>query len=380
MHFCSILLAVLGFATAVSRTDSGTYVMTGGGDGARITLVSDGRDMCESIAQALKNFDVVVLDGSNGPFVVSQSIGLNGLRNKTLVGVNNARMETEFYVSDAIRHMLDSARVNDMSTDGDGGVLPNGMRVGEQREFRIRQLLYELYGDSLETYRQGGILSIRNCENIVVRNLRLVGPGAIDIGGSDLISCVRTKHLWVDHCELTDGMDGNFDITQQSDFVSVTWCHFHYTKRSYDHCYSNLLSASDRQVADSGKLNTTFAYCVWGEGCEQRMPMARYGKIHLLNCYYTCREAVRCINPRKESEFLVEGCSASGPIRNWLVDGGSRACMERGNQVPGYRSTIRSHRPVGVPYAYTVLPVAALPRLLSPRDGVGATLTNPLQF
>lgn len=371
-------LRPMGFATAVSRTDSGAYALTGGGTGKKIVLKSNGKDMREAIMQALEHYDVVVLDGSNGPFVVSQSIGMNGLRNKTLAGVNKATLETEFYISDAIRQMLDSAHVNDLSTDGNGGVLPNGMRVGEQREFRIRQLLYELYQDSLETYRMGGILSIRNCENIIVRNLRLVGPGAIDIGGSDLISCVRTCHLWVDHCDLTDGMDGNFDITQQSDFISVTWCHFHYTGRSYDHCYSNLISASDRQVADSGKLNTTFAYCVWGEGCEQRMPMARFGKVHVLSCYYTCRDAVRCINPRKESEFLVESCMASAPITHWLVDGGSRACHERLNIIPMARRAVNHGRPVTVPYVYTALPAARLSVLLSPFAGAGATLKDPL--
>ena len=30
LNFCSILLAVIGFATAVSRTDSGTYALTDG--------------------------------------------------------------------------------------------------------------------------------------------------------------------------------------------------------------------------------------------------------------------------------------------------------------------------------------------------------------
>lgn len=341
----------IGYATAVSRTDSGTYAMTGGGDGRQIVLRSNGQDMRGAITQALQNYDVVILDGSDGPFVVSQSVMMHDMRNKSLLGTHGATLCTQFYVNQDIRRMLDSARVNDLSTDGRGGILPNGMKVHEQREFTIRQLLYERYQDPEEPYRLSGILSINGCENIIVRDLKLVGPGAIDVGGTDLISCRRTCHLWVDHCELIDGMDGNFDIILQSDFISVTRCHFHYTDRSYDHCYSNLISASDRQVADSGKLNITFAYCHWGQGCEQRMPMARFGRIHLLNCYFSCTDAVRCINARRDSEFLVEGCYAEPGVRNFFVDGGAAAYQLRDNIAPGSQLP-KDKGTVVVPYPY----------------------------
>ena len=80
-----------------------------------------------------------------------------------------------------------------------------------------------------------------------------------------------TKNCWVDHCEFVDGMDGNFDITQKSDFNTVSWCTFSYSARSYMHQNTNLVGGSDSEA--TGYLNTTFAFNHWGDGCLARMPM-----------------------------------------------------------------------------------------------------------
>ena len=66
-----------GFCTRSSRTDAGsTYNITGGGcytypvEGVSsdkvITLVSNGSDMKSDIQNAIKKYDVIILDGSYG--------------------------------------------------------------------------------------------------------------------------------------------------------------------------------------------------------------------------------------------------------------------------------------------------------------------------
>ena len=40
------------------------------------------------------------------------------------------------------------------------------------------------------------------------------------------------QHVWFDHCDVSDGTDGNLDIVTELDFVTVSWTKFHYSPRS----------------------------------------------------------------------------------------------------------------------------------------------------
>lgn len=302
-----------GFATRSSRTDNAaTYEVTGGGaltypvTGVSdvVTLTSDGGDMTSAIEQAVRDHSVVVLDGSKGDFLLSTKVELEGLSNKTILGINGARLCTQWHITPAMIDALNAAGVPGMSTSGGGGTLTNGKRVREQAEYNTRQILINLTGDSKENYRSAGAIGMLRCNNFVIRNISFVGPGSIDISGSDLLTFTTCKNMWVDHCDFADGTDGNFDIGSASDFVTVSWCVFRYTARSYMHQNTNLVGSNDREP--QGCLNVTFANNVWGENCRARMPMGRDGKIHMLNNYYDCKGNITaCINPRIYSEFLI---------------------------------------------------------------------------
>ena len=356
-----------GFCTVSSRTDaSSTYDCTGGGcytypvpegfTGSLKVLTSTGQDMQGTIQNAIKQNDIVILDGSDGDFIVSKSIGITASR-KTIIGINNARICTQWYLTDEIRATLDAAGVPSMSTSGNGGKLPNGVNVSEEAEYNTRRIIIEMTGDNNESYRSSGILSLNGCKNIIIRNITFVGPGSVDVGGADLISSTNSaKNIWVDHCEFMDGMDGNFDITQKSDFHTVSWCVFRYTSRSYMHQNTNLIGSSDSE--STGYLNTTIAFNWWGTNCKQRMPMARVGKIHMLNNYFSSTTASNCINPRKNSEFLIEGnYFASGVKRYYKNDGATAVTWASSNYAVennSLGSTTSSGATVTVPYSYTV--------------------------
>ena len=307
-----------GFCTVSSRTDkTSTYSITGGGcytypvtgvsSSKVITLTSSGQDMKSAIKNAIDNYSVIIFDGSNGDFKVSSNIGFSNTKNKTLIGINNAKLVTTWYATAEIIKALNDAGVPEMSTSGGGGTLPNGQYVAEEAEYYTRKIIIEKTGDNSEKYRSSGVFSFNGCQNIIIRNITFQGPGSIDVGGSDLISFSGgTKNCWVDHCDFMDGMDGNFDITRLSDFITVSWCTFSYNERSYMHQNTNLVGANDNE--QTGYLNITYAFNEWGKGCKARMPMARVGKIHMLNNYYNCAgNATNCINPRRNSEFLIEG-------------------------------------------------------------------------
>ncbi|MBR4650352.1 MAG: hypothetical protein IKO82_01215 [Prevotella sp.] len=371
-----------GFCTVSSRTQNTTYSITGGGcytypvtgvsSSKVITLSSTGSDMKNAIFDAIKNYSVIIFDGSNGDFIVSSSIGLSEIKNKTLLGINGAKLCTTWYATQEILAALDAAGVPSMSTSGGGGKLPNGTTVKEEAEYNTRKIIIEMTGDNDEKYRSSGVFSFSGCENIIIRNLKFQGPGSIDVGGADLVSFYGgTKHCWVDHCDFLDGMDGNFDITQKSDFNTVSWCTFDYTSRSYMHQNTNLIGSSDSET--TGYLNTTFAFCHWGNGCRARMPMGRVGKIHMLNNYYTATKGGHCINPRINSEFLIEGNYFGKGVKNYYGQSGATAVTWKNTNYATEGGSVESFgTTVTVPYTYTVTDNNVIPTEVSTH--AGATL------
>jgi pectate lyase len=372
-----------GFCTVSSRTSSSsTYTITGGGsytypvpDGAPgvVVLTSTRQDMKKTIEDAIKNSEnrIIIFDGSNGDFIVSSSVKVS-VSNKTLLGINGARICTEWVLSDEIKQALDEAGVPTMSNVDGGGELINGIYVKEEAEYNTRRIIIEMTGDLNEHYRKAGILTLNGCENIIIRNLKFVGPGAFDAAGNDLITSSDTKNCWVDHCEFTDGLDGNFDINKSSDFHTVSWCVFNYTDRSYMNCYSNLIGGDDSNP--DGFLNTTFAFNWWGKGCHERMPMGRIGKIHVLNNYYSCIGASNGINPRLKSEFLVEGNYFDKGVSNYFSQSDATAVTWMpDNYVADAKGQPASFGPaVSVPYAYPVAAAAEVPIVVQLH--AGATL------
>lgn len=374
-----------GFCTRSSRTDAASiYNMTGGGcytypvpadfTGKVVVLKSTGDDMRKVIEKTIENEEnrVVIFDGSQGDFMVSSSINITAT-DKTILGINNARICTQWHLTDDIITALNNAGVPRMKTSKNtGGTLSNGHRVGEEAEYQTRRIIMEMTGDQQELYRKAGTLILRGCSNVIVRNLTFVGPGSIDVGGSDLLSCINSKHCWIDHCAFVDGQDGNFDITQSADFVTVSWCTFNYSVRSYMHQNTNLVGYSDKEAR--GFLNTTYAFNWWGEGCLQRMPMARVGKIHMLNNYYSSTTANNCINPRTDSEVLIEGNYVEKGVRKYYSQNGATAVTWRpdnyaadGKPLPESVGTM-----VTVPYDYTVAPYNDVPAVV--KAHAGATL------
>lgn len=367
-----------GWAMCTSMTSADDYALTGGGEQTEsntITLTSDGEgiDMATKITNAINSYSIVILDGQKGDFCIGSTMSIKNKIGKTIVGINNARLCTKFYLTDEIKQALDDANVKSASTSsGTGGTLSNGKSVGEEREYKTRQTIIDLTGDTYETYQKAGIFSFSKCYNFIIRNLVLVGPGPCDVGGNDLISLTGSQHFWVDHCELTDGMDGNFDITNSSDMNTVTWCKFAYTDRAYDHMNSNLIGSSDSEAADY--LNTTMACNVWGYKCNQRMPMARAGNIHLIDNFYDCAGNSVAVNPRKNSEFLVENCYFATGVKQFSQSEAISYVFKDCYSEDTY--TFQQKGTTTVPYEYQKFDVMSVPEELN--KYAGATLENPL--
>jgi pectate lyase len=173
-----------------------------------------------------------------------------------------------------------------------------------------------------------GGFDLDNVKNVIIRNLVVEGPGAVDNDGGtagegrhDAISVVNeSKNIWFDHLSVMDGEDGNTDITKASDFVTISWTKFTYTDKSYpsgtsgmSHRYCNLLGGSDTEkssggAASDGKLSVTFYKTWWGTGVAERMPRVRFGKVHVANCLFNSADKGQghCVRAAFKADVLVE--------------------------------------------------------------------------
>lgn len=343
-----------------------------------IVLYASNGDDSEAILDAITNYDIVVLDGSKGDFLFSQRIFFPNICNRSILGRNNARLCTMWYITPELKAALETANLTQYSTaSGTGGKLSNGEVVDEEQELHTRQLIIDYTGDQSESYRLSGIFELSNeNENIIFRNLTFVGPGSVDVGGSDLLSDYGATHLWVDHCEFVDGMDANMDTGSREgsdQFITISWSKFRYTDRCFSHALSN--GAWGR----NNLQHITFAYNIWGEGCKSRMPSTSNCYIHLLNNYYNCCGNGNAINIHKNTHALVERNYAEKGVNEPFIPDYEDDIffISRDNIGLGeYDNVCNTTKSLEVPYAYNRIPTVDVPSVLTGKYGAGATLPN----
>jgi pectate lyase len=175
--------------------------------------------------------------------------------------------------------------------------------------------------------------------NIILRNLKISGYGVGDCtkdpsfdaatgcsSGADAISVNGSAHhVWIDHCLIMDGTDGNLDITNDADFVTVSWTKFAYTPRTDNvgddstgaagHRFSNLVGGTDSAPTGwptTRPLNVTWHHDWWADGVVERQPRVRYGRNHLFNNYYSSSASNYCVRAGIEASILIEGNAFEG--------------------------------------------------------------------
>ena len=200
-------VAPWGWATC--SDEAGTAYMLNGGNfsnASSITLkaLGNGKTDDTQIKQAIAKNDIIIFDGSNDDFTIGETIKLQSTKNKTLIGINNARLCTKFFLTAEDNVYLKNQNLDGLSsTDQHTGTLPDGTTVTcDKRAFFTKKAMMELQYQKTGTYSlpsKSGIFHIEtSSENIIIRNLSLIGPGAVDIDGADLITN-QGKHVWIDH-------------------------------------------------------------------------------------------------------------------------------------------------------------------------------------
>lgn len=116
----------------------------------------------------------------------------------------------------------------------------------------------------------------------------------------DLVSLKGATRVWIDHCSFSDGAslaktipnvfarpyrqpeqkvtphDGLLDITNGSDYITVSNSHF------FNHDKAMLVGGSDNSPSDEGKLRVTWHHNFF-DTLRQRQQLVRYGELHSYN-------------------------------------------------------------------------------------------------
>lgn len=109
----------------------------------------------------------------------------------------------------------------------------------------------------------------------------------------DSISVRNATHVWVDHNSFSDVTsadstlpvlfgriyqvhDGHLDVTNESDYVTLSFNQF------LNHDKTMLIGSSDGATADRNKLRVTIHHNLF-DGVGQRVPRVRFGQVHVYN-------------------------------------------------------------------------------------------------
>jgi pectate lyase len=130
--------------------------------------------------------------------------------------------------------------------------------------------------------------------NIIIRNLMIDTPWDVnpeDSGNAymDGITISRGQYIWIDRVAISDGdtpeslasdtrHDGGLDIVRGSDYITIS------NNRFSRHHKLTLVGNGDsgRAWSDAGRLHVTFTGN-WWDSPASRMPLARFGQVHLYN-------------------------------------------------------------------------------------------------
>jgi pectate lyase len=210
--------------------------------------------------------------------------------------------------------------------------------------------------------------------NVIVRNLHI--DGATTSSDGDAAQVIYAHHVWIDHCEIWDGPDGNLDLTHAVNWVTVSWTKFRYTSafkpvpgETADHRFSSLVGHSDDNAAeDSGRLKISFHHDWWAEGVLERMPRVRFGQVHVFNNYFASTGNNYCVRAGAGARLLVEGNHFDGVKSphefNSPADEATASITARDNlysSTTGLQATGGGGAPLtSVPYAVTIEPTAGI--------------------
>ena len=235
------------------------------------------------------------------------------------------------------------------------------------------------------TNEDNTVMTIKG-KNVILRNLTFKGAGSIDKDAGDCLHVDGGSNVWLDHLDVYDGEDGNLDVINGANYVTISWTKFSYTSASTEHQFSNLIGNSDSKTSDRGKLKTTLHHNWWANGVKERMPRVRYGQVHVANNLFNSNTSSTCVRAAIEADLRVENnvfIGVNKPIDYY--DGKHTAVASTGNFLEnikkGDANADKASSAFKPSYSMGLTDVSTQGKAYALRDSItqyaGATLPNP---
>ncbi|MFE6337934.1 polysaccharide lyase family 1 protein [Streptomyces sp. NPDC057798] len=200
--------------------------------------------------------------------------------------------------------------------------------------------------------------------NVIIRNIRFTHASDDSVSVTN-----RAHHVWIDHCDFSQGYDGLLDVKRESDYITISWNRFH------DHSKTCLLGHSDSYTADRGKLRVTYHHNFF-DGTDQRHPRVRFAEpVHVYNNHYR-NNRLYGVASTENAGVLVEGNyfeNVPHPIYSGYDDSGPGRVVERNNVYvnSGAPETLGTVVEPRTYYAYTLDAASSVPGIVAVGVGTG---------
>ena len=246
--------------------------------------------------------------------------------------------------------------------------------------------IYGYQGAIIAQPTSGSAMKLSGSKNVIIRNLKFKGVGAHDDDDEDCLQVNHeSKNVWIDHVDVYDGHDGNLDITNASDYVTISWTKFSYTSASTGHQFSNLIGNSKTKTSDRGHLNVTIHHTWWADGVVERMPRVRFGKVHVANNLFDSKNASYCVRAAIEADIRIERNVFIGvqkALDLYTSDGAITAAQMIENYEENVKKTQAGTGTAFKPsYSMSLTDVSTQAKAYALRDSIklyaGATLPDP---
>ena len=246
--------------------------------------------------------------------------------------------------------------------------------------------IYGYQGAIIAQPTTGSAMKLSGSSNVIIRNLKFKGIGAHDDDDEDCLQVNHeSKNVWIDHVDIYDGHDGNLDITNASDYVTISWTKFSYTSASTGHQFSNLIGNSKTKTSDRGHLNVTIHHTWWADGVKERMPRVRFGKVHVANNLFDSKDASHCVRAAVEANIRIEKNVFIG-VQKALDLYTSDGAITAAQMISNYEENVKKQQAgTGTaftpPYSMSLTDVSTQAKAYALRDSIklyaGATLPDP---
>lgn len=146
-------------------------------------------------------------------------------------------------------------------------------------------------------------LSSGSVSNVIIRGLNITNASG------NGITLRNASYVFITHCSIYDCTGNLIEISNSSDYVTVSWSEFYYNSSSITNRKTVYVGLAG---SETKALHVTLHHNWWSDLCDQSMPSGTYGYVHLYNNYFGAVSSTSALSNTSgtvasdNAQFLVE--------------------------------------------------------------------------